>query len=652
MFGLGSSTQLGIGIAISLNDQFSSQAAKVNQQLLAMRKNANSAVSGAIQDYRNNAAIIAAGAIAASAGMLGAAKAGAEFQHSINKVFIIGGKQIGQTRKSLEGFATSFSKEFSRTPLEVANAMYENVKAGVTTGLEEITRYQVAAATATGEALEGSGGVAEKLLGIMNSYGLATSQFKDMTNAVVATANASISNVEDIGKAMEYAGFRAKSFNIPLETTLAMVAKLSQAKIQGTSAGTGIANMLTQMSKSLGPFQTKQMKEAWAMLGLDPKQISAMANKGNMEGVLMGLAKATEKMDPITRSGLLTKIFNMRGDRAAEGIMLNMFDNKKGQKTLADFIQAAKLGVKDDIVAKQSKAMMNDLDSDFKFFTNAMHRFKIAFTNAAAPTLRTLMHIGVKIVNFVGSIIDSPIGKVLTGIAVVAVPLVGILFAFRAAALTATLAMRAMAMTSRIGGFGSLLGSGLNMAGLARFGNLGGSAVRNAAGRYMVQGGQTINWAGKLYKGGQILPKAFLAEAGLAGGAGAAGGLIGRGLGMLGTIGGFLGRAVPILGGILLGVEVLKMLGLKGEAERTEKRNDPLINEYYRNLDQVYMGYGRSDAYYNKNNQSMYNKGEGKNGNLSQNIIVNIDGQKSYQSAITKRLEDDLNTGINFQIPD
>jgi hypothetical protein len=54
MLGLGSSAQLGIGIAIALQDQVSGNAARVNAALLNMKKNAHSAVTGAITDYRKS----------------------------------------------------------------------------------------------------------------------------------------------------------------------------------------------------------------------------------------------------------------------------------------------------------------------------------------------------------------------------------------------------------------------------------------------------------------------------------------------------------------------------------------------------------------------------------------------------------------------
>jgi TP901 family phage tail tape measure protein len=641
MFGLGSSSQLGIGIAIRLNDQFSGTANRVNQAMVNMRRNANSAVAGATRDYRNQSAAIAFGAAAASASMVQAAKAGAEFQHSINQVYIVGGKSLGKTRDQLTKFSTDFSKAFTSSPTEVAKAMFENVKAGVTTGLEEITKYQIAVATATDEALEGPGGVAQNLLAIMNSMDLPISKFKDIANAVTTAANSSMASVYDIGESMQYAAFTAHQFNVPLEETLSLIAKMSQANIRGSAAGTGINNMFLQMAKGLGPFQTKQQKAAWDMTGLDQKQIRNMAAQGNIFGIIKAVEEATKGMDPISKGGLIPKLFNMRGTKA----LLGMFDSQNGNKSLADFQKEIKEGVKGDTSMAQAKAMMNDLHSDFKFFQNALHRFRIAFSKAAEPALRVLMRFAGGVVNFISGVLDSPIGKVLAGIAVVATPLVGILFGFRAAALTATMALGAMSRMASVGGFRSLLGSGLGMIGMGRFGN--NQVTRNAAGRFTVPAGNPSNIinprTGMAYKGGQLLSAASLASMGI-GSSGV------RGAGLLSGVGSMVGRTIPILGGILLGIEALKMFGFKWEAAQKEKQNDPLINEYYRNLDQMYLGYSRSNSFYNKNNQSLYEKRQHNGANLNQVININVDGKSSMQQILNQKLEDDLNAGMDFQL--
>ena len=637
-FGLGSNSQLGIGIAIRLNNQFSGEAAKINEQLLAMRKNANSAVTSAIRDYRNQAAGIAAAAGAASMGMFRMAEAGAKYAHAINQVFIVGGSSLGKTRSQLSEFGQEMSKMFSRDPTEIASAMFENVKQGITSGLEEITKYQIATATATDESLEGAEGVAANLLNVMNAMDIPREKFKDVANAMTSVANATQSSVASLGEAMKYGAFTAHQFNLPLTTTLALFGKLSQVGINGSMAGTGVNNMLTQMAKGLGPFQSKSQLQAWRMMGLDPHQITDMANKGNITGVLKAVSDATRGMTSIQKGSILPKAFNIRGTRAVEGL----FDSEHGNKSIGDILRDAEFGVKNDLVMKQSKAMMNDLMSDFKFFGNAFKRFGIAFANAAAPTLRTLLHIGTKIVNFVGSIVDSPIGKIFAGIATVVIPTIGVLFAFRAAVLTATLALKVIAGQSSVGGFSSLFGAGLNAAGLARFGNKGAGIVKNAAGRYFYPKG-AMNAAGEKI-GGRLVGKAALSEMGLAEGM--------AGSGIMSGIGGAIGTVVPAILGIYAGVQMLEFFGRSDNERKSnmKKNNDPLLAEYYKNMDEAYYGRSQKTSYYLQGGKNGNVPG-GPNPMMQQQIIINMDGKSVMDNRIQQTFEGTFNRDILFTVP-
>lgn len=654
MITLGQQSQLGIGIAIKLQDQFSGAASKVLQSMRAMKAQQNSNVVGAMKDYRNYALGIAATSAVATKAMFSMAEAGAEFQHTINKIAIIGGKELGLTRTQLMDFAHDMSKIYTQSPLEVANAAYENVKAGITTGLKEITNYQMATATAVGERLDGPGGVAEKLLGIMNAMDIPQSKFGDIANSITAVANATISNVSDIGEAMQYAAFTAKTFNVPLETTLALVGKLSQAKIIGSSAGTGISNMFLQLAKSLGPFATKKSQKAWGMLGIDMNKMAKLANSGNINDVILSLSRATEKMSPIMRNDILSTLFNRRGDRAIEGL----FDSKNGNVSIASLVAAAQKGEKNNTVMSQAKKMMNDLTGDFAHFRNSLMAFKDAFAVSVGPFLRVLIHGGTALIGVFTAISKTGIGKVLLGVAVVTIPLIGVLFAFRAAALTAAIALNGFSSVAGAGTFKGLMGAGLDMASA---GHLGARGVRtNINGRAIVSAGQSINYGGKIYKGGQFLPNGFNGNGGwgakvgnfvgmgsmLSGTSWAAklAGFAGKGLPMLGKLVSFGFKWLPVVGWILTITDILdSIFGIFSKKER-----DP-VRDYYNN-----QLHNESLKKYFPERQlavpfEAWQAIHGGHDKLLQTInIVTPDGKKILSKTMEQKMEQDMNNQFNF----
>lgn len=660
MLGLGSNTQLGIGISISLADRFSNQAKAVNQQLLQMRKNATGAVDGAVRSYRNQAATIAAGAAGISMAMYSMAESGAKFQHSINQIAIVGGKDLKKSRRDLAAFAKDLSTQFTRNPQEIAGAMFENVKAGVTAGLENITKYQIAVATATDEMLEGEQGVATGLLNIMNAMNLGHNQFARVANAVTMAANASQASVLSLNESMQYFASTARSANIPLEETLALVAKLSQSGIRGSAAGTALSNFVMHGLKSSGPFAGKQAGKAWGMLGLNPQQMSTMIGQGKAFEVMRAIEAASGKLPNDIKLDVLDKLFGVRGQKA----LINSFGNADPSKTLEGLLKSIKEGVSSDVSMRQSKAMQNDLYSDMKFLANAFHNFKIAFVEAAGPTIRVMLGVFTKVIKVFGWIANTPVGKVLVGIVAVAIPLIAVLFAFRTAALTAAIALRGFSSSSAVGGFSGLLQGALGSAGLS---GVGSAVTRNAAGRLAVRAGQTVNFGGKVFKGGQLLPKAFAAGAGgfmgkmgnflgfssLAAGSGAGSkvvGMLGKSLPWLAKIGGFALRWLPVVGWIWAAFDIIKgIYGLFHE-ERAEKRKlDPLFEDYYRNLDNQIMGYNKPNNYYSSK-YGLTAAQQRQQASINQQIMINIDGKTAMDQKIDQVTDEQFNNQLNFNL--
>lgn len=657
MFGLGSSAQLGIGIAVRLQDQFSGTAKRINQELLAMRKNSYAAVTQAMRDYRNNAMGVATMAGMATAGMFKMVQKASEYDHLLNQIMILGGKGLGKSRRELDSFAQSMTTLFPEKPRDVANIMVENVRAGVSSGLDIITKYQMAVATATNEAISGEQGVARGLLGIMNAMGMTIDQFPRIANAVSIAANESMASVYSINEAMQYFANTAGTLGMTLEQTLAMVAKLSQANIPGSSMGTALNNMVSYAVKSVGQFQTPKNKQAWKALGIDSDQIVGLINNAQWFELFEVVDRATKGMDLQPKQALIRQLFGVRGQRA----LVNMFgSDKPGIRSVTDYYQSIMGGRSNDVVMQQAKAMSDDPWADIKFIGNALARFGINFLNAARPTLRVFMGIVTKVIEFANVLLSTGIGKVLAGIAVIAAPLVGILFAFRAAALTATIALRGFAVSSRIGGFSSLLQAGLGLVGMGRFGQYGGKFIRDKAGKFRVAAGESITHGGKTFTGGQYVPNAFLASIGIGAKTGttAASAMAGKSfmskvLTWGGKALGMFGRFLPIVGLVWTGVELLKGLFNISSRQAQKPQLDPVFINYYKHLDEQLYGISQSNDFYNREGMSY---GEWFNRRkeapvLNQQLNINLDGVPMMNKMIQFQTEQSLNNSFDFEMP-
>ena len=666
MFGLGSSSQLSIGIAIKLYDQFSGTAARINQQLQQMQKNVNnSALNSAVSSYRNNAAGIAGSAALVATGMYEMAKSGANFQHTINMAAMLGGGD----KAKLKGWATQFSQEFINSPQEFAETMLANARAGVREGMDEIVKYQAAVATATGEQLAGDEGVGAKILGVIAGYGLKAtdmidyagtrmSQFARVSNAMTATANATQASIYSIGESMEYMANSGQLAGVSMERALAMVGMLAQAKIHGSAAGTAIANAIDMLGAAASPLAGPKKLKALSMLGVDPGQLRAMMNAGKGFEALEYVNQASKQLPQGDRLNLLKEVFNRRGGR---GIITAFMEG--GDKTVYSIRKEIEEGIKGDVAMKQARMAADDLQGTMKGLSNAFNRFKNTFTEAVGPTLRVILQGLTGVVDFAGVLLNNPVGKVLGGLLAVGVPLVAVMFGLRAAALTAAIALRGFGAAGSVGGFRGLLQGALGQVGNARMGGAAGLIARNAAGRYAVAAGQTVSYAGRVYKGGQVLPAAYLASMGMgasAAGTGArAAGLMGRATSFFGAAGpwlsrglGFFGRMLPVVGGVWLAVDVLKGIWglLKKDDDKPAQIIDPIGQLYQQNLQDMYFA----------NRERLFREGkigpDKKNVGLNQTINLNLDGMtaisKNMQSVIAMQEARNIASKVDFVMPD
>lgn len=570
--GLGGNSQLGIGIAVMLKDQFSANAKKISASMKAMRDQGQSDAMQAVRDYQGRATAIAAGASAMTYGLMKMAKQGASFEQIIQKVAIVADGKLG--RGKLKKLALDMSETFRMDPNKVATGLFANVKAGVTDNIDLITKYQLAVSKAVDETLEGETGVAKGLLNIANAMGLSYGEFPRVANAVTVAANQSQASVESLNEAMKYTANTASKAGYGLEPTLAALAQLSQMGIEGTAAGTALSNLIRYSTRAGGMFGTKKQIQGLAILGLGPKDLRDA--QGNVIGLIELVDKLTKGMKGLPTGAQLDAmeaILGVRGEKA--GINLTGTDGRG--MTTQKFLTEIQAGVQKDIAMTQAKKMMDTLAGDFELVKVKWMQFVIAFTNAVEPLLRRLLPVFSKFLDGMAWFVSTGVGGWLAKIAMVAAPMVAVLFGLRAAALAATLALGAISSSAGMGGFGAILRGGLGAVGMRGAASAGlGALSLNTAGRAYVAAGQTFAYGGVLYKAGQLVPRAAMAAAGV----GAAGVGVGTALGVGGRIMGFLGGPWGLA--IMAGMTILPLIYdvLANPNKKSQATLDSTANDY------------------------------------------------------------------------
>ena len=147
----------------------------------------------------------------------------------------------------------------------------------------------------------------------MNAYGLSGKDAIKVTDMMAVTSKNTTADLERLREGFKYAGTSAKQLDIPLETLYAMLGKLNDNNILGSSAGTG----LNEMFKSMANFKKRGKLEE--LIG------PVTDSKGNLQdvvGIMERLKTVTDKMGNADKASVLQTIFGTRGGRTV-GALLN-----------------------------------------------------------------------------------------------------------------------------------------------------------------------------------------------------------------------------------------------------------------------------------------------------------------------------------------
>lgn len=129
----------------------------------------------------------------------------------------------------------------------------------------------------------------------MAQYGLEAEDATGITDIFVKAADASQAEVSDLAVAMSYVGPTANAMNISIEDTATALAMLSEGGIKGSSAGTTLNRVLSDLNKT-----SPKAQEAMAALGIEMYDA-----EGKMKPLPELLAHLNEKLG---EGGTITEV--------------------------------------------------------------------------------------------------------------------------------------------------------------------------------------------------------------------------------------------------------------------------------------------------------------------------------------------------------
>lgn len=402
--------QLQIGIALVLEDRFSNQAREASKEIRKLHQDAKNITNANLSAVNRMATAGAAIGATASYGIMEAVLSGSKFIDTMTFVKAIA-KDTGVEFGALSKRAKTLGRDTMFTSLDIGSAMQYMAMAGQ--GTKEIYNNITAAAdlaNATMSELGGKGGAADIMTNIMKMFMINSTETNSTRVADVLTraVTRSNTNLYDLGEAIKYAGTTTTNLGATLEQTAAAIGVLGDAGIQGSMAGTALANAYRYLAKSIGDPNFKGGK-ALAKLGLSRQDfLDADGQLIDLGLAMQKIANAAKGLGSLDQYNLLVSILGVRGERAGS-TMIRAFQN---YTKLLDELNNKSAGAAADVRTQRMASLAGAIETVQSTWEN----LTTSFTESLGPTLTPWLRGIGKILEGVQAIFDSPIGPFVSAL--------------------------------------------------------------------------------------------------------------------------------------------------------------------------------------------------------------------------------------------
>lgn len=408
-----------IGIALVLHDRFSNQAAQASGVIRRLQNDAQAAVRANLTQAYNFGTMGLGAFQQMASGISSMIQYGAEFVDTMTTVEAITTATTEQMG-ILKDTAMSLGKQTMFSSQDVASGMKYLAMAGNTAEqIEGMIRGATFAAGATGMALGGKGGAADVITNVMRTFQLEGEKNAMWVGDVMtnATLSANIS-MQDLAASIRYAAADMTNLGYTLPEVSAAIGTLGNMGIQGSMAGTALANMARYLNKSISDPSFKGNKFL-QQVGLSKEDlVESNGNLKSLYSIMKTISDATANMEPTEKNLFTTGVFGVRGNRAAMAIMRDL----EGFKRLYEDVGSTTPGFAQAVVEKRMSTVAGQLNA----MKSTWENLKASFTEALAGFLIPVFKTVTKWLDGTRKFLSTGIGRLIARLGLIGTALLGL----------------------------------------------------------------------------------------------------------------------------------------------------------------------------------------------------------------------------------
>lgn len=398
-----------VGVSMVLRDKFSSETGKISQSFNNMMNDMND-WNRAIQMSTGNAVQNSIKKVLG--GMAEAYQYSAKVQDTIFMASKIAGATAEQQTEMMQ-LAQAVNAVTPLTAADIASGQRYLAMAGNTVEqIKDMTGPAAKLASILGQPFGGKGGVADLMTNIMSMYVIPSQQATKVTDDLyTAVTNANMS-LTDLAQAITYAGADMANAGYDLRQTAAAIGVLGDMGIQGSSAGTALANMIRYLQLSLAN-QKKKGFSALTSLGLSPQDFfDAEGNLIRLDKVYRKFGEALMNKPLLERTKAFYNIFGVRGTRDISNQIRNMMSGSdKMTKILEQYDKNS--GIVEQVTEERLKTPQGIIEAFKSNFENLVVNIGSTLADVFNPILTVFTKISQWVQGIAGTIGGQIVVKAL-----------------------------------------------------------------------------------------------------------------------------------------------------------------------------------------------------------------------------------------------
>lgn len=391
-----------VGVAMVLKDRFSQEAGKISGSFRTMMNDMNTWNRG-IQMSASNTMDFGMQLVG---GMARAYKYSAGVQNEVWTASKIAGATIAEQREMLQ-LAKDVNEITPLTASDVASGQRYLAMAGNKfDAIKEMIGPASKLASIFTMPVGQKGGVADLMTNIMSMYQIPMGEAARVTDDLyTAVTNANIS-LTDLAQSISYAGADMATAGVDLRQTAAAIGVLGDMGIQGSMAGTSLANMIRYLQLSL-VNQKKKGYNALADLGLSPDEFfDAQGNLIDLYTIYQKFAKAAVDLPSRIETPTFFNIFGVRGNRGMLPVLRDIASGRdKMGKILATYDQ--NIGAVNRLNEERLKTDAGVIDQ----FESSIENLTVTAGAALGRIFTPVLNVGNYIIKVINSISETWVGS-------------------------------------------------------------------------------------------------------------------------------------------------------------------------------------------------------------------------------------------------